>query len=183
MSESLLVGTLAYMSPEQVLGRTNRVDARSDVFAAGVVLYELLTGELPFRGRGRMLQAQIVEGDPTPPRRLNDLIPATLESICLKALGKSPTDRYPSALAMADDLRLYLEGRTVEPARLAAPWRRAGRAVASRPLRALLVTYAIVSGIALPLAAVSCARAERRLREKDAPRAPSPTRPATDVSR
>jgi hypothetical protein len=183
MTESLLVGTLAYMSPEQVLGRTNRVDARSDVFAAGVVLYELLTGELPFRGRGRMLQAQIVDGEPTPPRRLNDLIPAPLESICLKALAKSPPDRYPSALAMADDLRLYLDGRTVEPARPAAPWRRAGRAIASRPLRAVLVTYAIVAVISFPLLAISCARAERLLREKEAVGSSSPATPATDIGR
>jgi hypothetical protein len=108
MSEPLLVGTLAYMSPEQLLGNSKRVDARSDVWTAGVVLYQLLTGELPFRGRGRMLDAQIREGDPVPPRCLNDAIPALLEAICLKALAKSPGARYPTARAMADELRLYL---------------------------------------------------------------------------
>jgi hypothetical protein len=94
-----------------------------------------------------------------------------------------PTDRYSSARAMADDLRLYLDGRTVEPARPAAPWRRAGRAITARPLRAVLLTYAIVSGIALPVVAVSCARAERRLREKESVGWPPPTRPATDHGR
>ncbi len=178
LSESLLVGTLAYMSPEQVLGRTNRVDVRSDVFAAGVVLYEMLTGELPFRGRGRMLQAQIVDGEPTRPRGLNDLIPAPLESICLKALAKSADDRYQSALAMADDLRLYLDGRAVSTAR-PAPLRRLGRAAASRPVRTALVAYAIVSALALPVLAISCAQAGRRaealLRENETLRASSPT--------
>jgi len=110
MSEPLLVGTLAYMSPEQVLGNSKRVDARSDVWTAGVLLYQLLTGELPFRGRGRMLDAQIREGEPVPPRGLNDAIPALLEGICLKALAKSPFARYPTARAMADELRLYLAG-------------------------------------------------------------------------
>ncbi len=185
MTESLLVGTLAYMSPEQVLGRTKRVDARSDIFAAGVVLYELLTGELPFRGRGRMLQTQIVDGDPTPPRGLNDLIPAPLESICLKALAKPPADRYPSARAMADDLRLYLEGRAIPSPRPAAPWVRAGRAVASRPLRAALVIYAVVAGISLPFLAVSCIQAERTAdvirRENDALRGRSPAWPPTEI--
>jgi hypothetical protein len=119
VAEPLLVGTLAYMSPEQVLGNAKRVDGRSDVWTAGVVLYQLLTGELPFRGRGRMLDAQIREGDPVPPHGLNDAIPPALEAICLKALAKTPCSRYPTAHAMAEDLRLYLtgakEGPTAKP--------------------------------------------------------------------
>jgi serine/threonine protein kinase len=110
VAEPLLVGTLAYMSPEQVLGNAKRVDGRSDVWTAGVVLYQMLTGELPFRGRGRMLDAQIREGDPVPPHGLNDAIPPALEAICLKALAKAPCARYPTAHAMAEDLRLYLAG-------------------------------------------------------------------------
>ncbi len=181
MSESLLVGTLAYMSPEQVLGRTNRVDARSDVFAAGVVLYELLTGELPFRGRGRMLQAQIVDGEPVSPRRLNDLIPEALESICQKALAKSPADRFPSARAMADQLQLYLSGEAIEPAAAPGPWSRAGRWAATYPLRAALLAYAVVAGVALPILVVSSVRAVRRTDDPTratgkAPRVVSPRR-------
>jgi hypothetical protein len=158
VSEPLLVGTLAYMSPEQVLGNSKRVDARSDVWTAGVVLYQMLTGELPFRGRGRMLDAQIREGEPVLLRRLNDAIPAPLEAICLKALAKSPDARYPTARAMADDLRLYLAGAggTTEPETKRTLTNARGKA----PLRlinthlfwhVLLVVLAILLAVALGL--------------------------------
>ena len=167
LNESLLVGTLAYMSPEQAVGLEGRLEARSDVFSAGVILYELLTGELPFRGRGRMLQAQIVEANPTPPSLLNDSIPRSLESICLKALAKSPPDRYQTARAMADDLRHYLGGRSIDPTPTVGRWRRTWRGAAGRHARSALLAYAAFAGAALPILAVSCARAERRAAERD----------------
>jgi hypothetical protein len=162
MAESLLIGTLAYMSPEQALARPGRVDARSDVFSAGVVLYELLTGELPFRGRGRMLQAQIVEADPTPPRLLNDAIPLPLDSICLKALAKPPGGRYETAQAMADELRRYLDRRAVVTSPAPGPLRRAWQDAVAHPLRSLALAYALVACLAFPFLALACARSERR---------------------
>jgi serine/threonine-protein kinase len=163
MAESLLIGTLAYMSPEQAQGRGERVDARSDVFSAGVVLYELLTGELPFRGRGRMLQVQIVAAEPTPPSQLNDVIPAPLEAICLKALAKDPAGRYESALAMAKDLGRFLKGREFDPAPAAPPRPPAPRHVASRPWKTLALTYALIAAIALPVLIVALVQSERRV--------------------
>ena len=127
--EGEVLGTPAYMSPEQARGDSRQVDARSDVYSLGVVLYELLTGERPFHGNRRMLILQVLEDEPRPPRRLNDKIPRNLETICLKAISKTPSRRYDSAGAFADDLRRFLRGDAIL-ARPAGPverlwhWRR-----------------------------------------------------------
>jgi serine/threonine-protein kinase len=112
--EGDLVGTPAYMSPEQARGEAYRVDGRSDVYSLGAVLYHMLTGAAPFRGNMRMLLAQVLEEDPRSPRRLNDQVPCDLENICLKAMSKEPRARYTTALVLAEDLKRFLTGRPVE---------------------------------------------------------------------
>src|SRR5262249_26841812 len=77
--DGMVLGTPAYMSPEQARGENNRVEGRSDQYALGVILYELLTGEVPFRGAARMVLQQILNEEPKPPRRLDDKIPRDLE--------------------------------------------------------------------------------------------------------
>ena len=104
-------GTLAYMSPEQARREGHRVDDRSDLYSLGVVLYQLLTGRLPFRGSGLTdddLLDQIRTQEPRPPRQLDDRIDPELDRICMKCLAKRVADRYPTARDLADDLWHWL---------------------------------------------------------------------------
>ena len=109
-----IMGTPAYMSPEQAAGHRGTITTATDVYGLGAILYALLTGQAPFGGES-MIQtlAAVLTNLPEPPTKRNARVPRDLELICLKCLEKNPIDRYPTAQALADDLSRFAAGEPV----------------------------------------------------------------------
>ncbi|MCC6125662.1 MAG: serine/threonine protein kinase [Pirellulales bacterium] len=134
----VIAGTPSYMAPEQAAGRTAEIGPAADIYSLGAILYELLAGQPPFAADNPLdVLLDVLSGDPPLPRRINPKIPRALELICLKCLQKSPSDRYRSAAALADDLDRFARG---EPLLMRPPsigqrfwsWTRRQPALASR---------------------------------------------------
>lgn len=169
-----VLGTPAYMSPEQAAGEAHKVDGRSDVYSLGVILYQLLTGELPFKGNVRALLHQVQHDEPPPPRQLDKNVPRDLETVCLKAMAKDRLRRYATAGALAEDLRRYLNGEPIlarRPGRIerSLRWCKRRRGVLAGVFGA--VSLSLVVGLA-----VNLSRPDRLIPQTTAPenRDPAP---------
>jgi len=153
-----VLGTLRYMSPEQGQGRAALVDRRTDVYSLGMTLYELLTLRAPFETSDRHeLLRRIEHEEPSPPRRVCPAVPVDLETIVLKAIAKSPDQRYDTAADLGDDLRRFLGGQTVRARRptlldRAAKWTRRHQATVAAALGVLVLALAGLACGALLLA-------------------------------
>ncbi|MBM4090812.1 MAG: hypothetical protein FJ276_15525, partial [Planctomycetes bacterium] len=139
-----LLGTPAYMSPEQAARQGHLADRRADIYSLGTILFELLTGTRPFRGEGEMLLRQVRENEPPRLRRLVGKIPLDLETICLKCREKDPARRYATMRDLSDELGRFLRGEPIL-ARPVGSWERLGRWCRRSPVVAgLLAAVALV---------------------------------------
>ncbi len=139
-----VIGTPLYMAPEQVRGRNEAIDARTDVYALGVMLYEAATGRLPHAGRTLVqVYESILVADAVPPRALSGDVPVELEAICLRAIAREPERRFQTALEFAEALRRFLAGT------------RANTVVRRRPPRSRRSVRALLVGAAIMLAALA----------------------------
>jgi serine/threonine protein kinase len=149
--DGVILGTPAYMSPEQV-HRTGANDTRSDLYSLGVVLYELLTGEVPFRGTVRATLLQLVHEEPVPPRRYNESIPKDLETICLRAMAKDRSSRFQTAQDLIDELERWRDGRPVlsrPTGRIERAWRWCRRNPMVSSLSALVLLLLITLSVVM----------------------------------
>lgn len=158
------LGTPCYMAPEQADGRAKDIGPCTDIYALGAILYELLTGQPPFRGPTPWETInQIRTSEPVPPSQSQPGIPRDLDTICLKCLEKSPARRYASAAALADDLRRYRQGEPIS-ARPVRTWERTMRWCLRNPgWAALIITSAVLLTVIAAGAIFSNARLEAEL--------------------
>lgn len=144
-----LLGTPAYMAPEQALGSAGKLNPATDVYGLGAILYEILTGRAPFAAETDwQVLRQIVDQEPLAPRHLRSDIPRDLEAIALKCLEKDPNLRYATARALADDLQRYLAGRPTF-ARPLTWYQRAGKWSKRRPAWAALLGVSVTAALAM----------------------------------
>jgi len=147
--EGTILGTPAYMPPEQAEGRLDELDPRSDVYSVGALLYTLLTGRMPYVDPdnpiplGRLL-LNLIEGPPTPVTQMDSSMPPELVAICEKAMARKPDDRYATMIDMAGDLRAFVENRVVSAYQTGAlaefkKWVGRNRAMAASIAAALIV--------------------------------------------
>jgi formylglycine-generating enzyme required for sulfatase activity/tRNA A-37 threonylcarbamoyl transferase component Bud32 len=166
-----IMGTPAYMAPEQAAGKVRDTGPAADVYALGALLYECLTGRPPFEGPLHVALRKVLSDEPAPPSRLGSKAPADLETICLKCLRKEPDKRYGSAEELANDLRRFQAGEPIR-ARPVGAMERTWKWARRRPALAALVGVVLLALVSLAVlsgnlvAARNDADAKRQAAEK-----------------
>lgn len=161
-----LIGTPAFMAPEQANGDGSSIGPRTDVHGLGATLYGLLTGTAPYVAEDPVVTLELVrKHDPISPRLLRPELSKDIETICLKCLRKAPSERYPSAAALAADLRAYLDGRTIM-ARPRSRFSTAARWCCRHKWQAGSLFTIVAMAVALVLGAIAFAKTEQTLRAK-----------------
>jgi eukaryotic-like serine/threonine-protein kinase len=153
-ASGLVVGTPAYMSPEQAEGRQDLMEPTSDVYSLGATLYHLLTGRVPLQGKGALDVIEAArKGDFAPPRSVLPSVDPALEAICLKAMAYEPENRYATARALADDLERWLADEPLVAYR--DPFSRAlSRWLARHPVELIRGLAVVVGLLILALACI-----------------------------
>ena len=166
--DGVAVGTPQYMSPEQVMGDSSNLDARADVWALGVVLYQILTGTVPFVGSTPVEVMHNVLTQPlVPPRQHDRAVPRELASICVRALARQPADRFPSARELCEEVEAYRAGHLVGSHRYTR-WELAQR-FATRHRATLAAGLAVLAVVLVALGVVTASwRGERTARQQEA---------------
>jgi WD40 repeat protein/predicted Ser/Thr protein kinase len=175
--DGALLGTPAYMAPEQARGETNRIGPHTDQYALGVVLFEMLTGRRPFEGSPHSVIAQIMQEDAPRARDFAHSVPLDLDAICSQAMHKQSAERYASCLELGSDLQRWLDGRETRARPLSrreriSQWYRKDRAVAR--LWIVAISLLALLGIGGPLLAIrqshlrALANAESHKRQQQA---------------
>lgn len=161
-----VLGTPAYMAPEQAAGRTKDFGPQTDVYGLGALLYHLVSGRAPFTGDSHLaVMTQVMQDDPVSVQLLNPSIPRDLETVCAKAMAKDIPRRYPSAQEFADDLQRFLDGMPV----VARPvgslgklwrWARRHRALAAALTAVVLLTFGVLTTVTLSRSRIEGMREE-----------------------
>jgi serine/threonine protein kinase len=165
-STAMIVGTPAYMSPEQARGNPKEIGQASDIYSLGIVLYEYLIGRQPLVAENALATLMLVkEVEPVPPRHIRPSIHRDLDTICQKCLRKDPAERYPTAEALAEDLERFLEGRPIL-ARPIGPISRLYRWCWRKPSLAAAIGTSLVLLAALVMFSIRFAVIQRNLRQE-----------------